>query len=147
MLVEHDSLRIAQAIKDYDEDLDLVCLDPDLPGISINSAPFMVVCRMPDGTYQKVFDAWQLDDRILERLWAADNQRFDTLDSIERINGKVKMDKYHRYLEKKESAHELALAILKSKQSSYRYTNEHGDLVRINETGKPSELNKNRKSF
>lgn len=145
-LVEDDALRIAQAVKDYDEDLDIICLDPSLPGVSINSAPFILVCRMPDGTYQKVFDAWQLDERILERLWAADNQRFDQLATIDRINSGVKMDKEHRYREKMDDNGELAVAILKSQKSSYTFQNEKGDEVKINERG-PVERNKNRKSF
>jgi len=145
-LVEHDALRIAQAIKDYDEDLDVVCLDPYSQEIKVNSAPYMVVCKMPDGTYQKVFDAWQLDDRVLERIWAADCQRFDTLQSIDKINNGIKMTKENRYRDKMEDNNELAVAILRSQKSSFTFKNERGDEVKINERG-PRELNRNRKSI
>lgn len=146
LLVENDALRIAQAIKDYDEDLDLICLDPDGAGIKLNSAPFMVVCKMPNGTYQMVFDAWTLDDRILERLWASDRQRFDQLATIDSINNGIKMDKYNKYREKVENEHEITRSIIASNKSHYNFTNDKGDKVRINESGIPSELNRNRRT-
>lgn len=144
-LVEHDALRVAEAVHAYDEDLYVIGLDPNGP-IKLNSAPYMVVCKMPDGSYQKVLEAWSLDDRVLERIWAADSQRFDTLASIDRINSGVKMDKWHRYRDEQEDNNELAVAILKSQKSSFEFDNKNGDRIKINERA-PVERNKNRKSF
>lgn len=146
-IVESDALRVAQAINDYDEDLEVICLDPDAAGVKLTSAPFMVVQRVADGTYQKVMEAWTLDDRLLERIFNADQNRFNQLAQLEKMEQTIQQKKMARYREQLDQTKELSLAILKSNKSSYRFENEKGDLVRINESGKPSELNNNKKSL
>ena len=46
-LVEADALRVAEAVRDYDENLCIICIDPNTS--DINDAPFIVAQRCPDG--------------------------------------------------------------------------------------------------
>ena len=59
-IVERDALRIAEAIKDYDENLELLCFD----GTDLSKEPFVVACRRQDGTLYPVLRAWELNDLI-----------------------------------------------------------------------------------
>lgn len=146
VLVEQDALRVAKAINDYDPNLEVICLDPNRPGVKVTSSPFMVVQRMPNGTYQKVLEAWELDDRLIERIWAADqhrNNQIQTLEQMERA-GRESADK--RYREALDMSNEIALAVLKSGQSAYSFKNKEGDKVKLSDFEQPV-INDAKKSF
>jgi hypothetical protein len=145
-LVEADALRVAQAIHDYDENLEVICLDPDLPGVKVTSAPFMVVQRMPNGTYQKVLEAWELDDRMIERVYAADQHHTNTFQTLEQMEKAAREGAEKRYRESMDEANELALGVIASRYSSYSFKNKEGDKVKIHEEG-PVTLNDAKKSF
>jgi hypothetical protein len=145
--VQDDALRVAQAVKDYDDNLEVICLDPDDPRIQITSAPFMVIQRMQNGTYQKVLEAWELDDRILQRIWAADQQKNNQLDTIEKWEKAIKDGQDKRYQEQLDEANELSLDILASKASGYSFNNKSGDKVKLHENNPIPTLNDGKKSF
>ena len=144
VLVEKDAMGIAQAIKDYDPDLDLICLDPN--SAAFTSAPFMVVWRSPQGHYEKVLEAWELDRRILERLYVADQHKTDTLATIEQWEERNRKLSQSRYEEKLGDNNQLLEAAITNKKSSFTFDNEQGDRVKINDVG-PVEKNNNKKSF
>jgi hypothetical protein len=86
MIVERDALRIAEAIRDYDENLTVLCVDPNI-AVNISEEPFVVAEKGPDGVLRPVLRCWTLDDTVLQRLYLADNQRvnvFNTLLDMER---------------------------------------------------------------
>lgn len=145
--VESDALRIAQQVHDYDDNLEVIVLDPDRPGIKITSAPFMVVQRMPNGTYQKVLEAWELDERIMERIWLSDQHRNNQLQTLEQMEKAIKEGIDKRYREKMDEANELSIDIIASKASSYTFKNKEGDKVKIHENNPNASRNNDKKSF
>jgi hypothetical protein len=147
LLVEEDALRIAQAVKDYDENLDIICLDPSMPGVKCTSAPFMVIQRVRDGTYQKVFECWELDMRVLERLWAADQHRNNQWQTLQQMELAAKEGMEKRYRERIIEAGELAFDILKSPRSSYTVLNKDGDELTFREDSPVVTRNREKKSF
>ena len=72
MIVERDALRVAEAIRDYDENLVVLCLQ-QAEGLS--DEPFVVAERGPDGVLRPIFRCWQLDDNVLQRIYLADNKK------------------------------------------------------------------------
>jgi hypothetical protein len=145
--VESDTLRIAQAVKDYDENLEVICLDPARPGVKITSAPFMVIQRMPNGTFQKVLEAWELDNRVLERIWLADQHKNNQLQTLEQMEKAIREGQEKRYREALDEANELSLDIIVSKASAYSFKNKEGDKVKIHEDNPNVTLNDAKKSF
>lgn len=145
VLVEKDAYEIAKRIKEYDSDLELICLDPDNPEIKITSAPFMVVWRSPTGIYEKVLEAWELDARILERLWAADQQKTDQLNTIEKWEEHLRKKNQSRYKEEMHENNSIMAAAIRNPTSSYTIK-KGDDLVTINERG-PISVNREKKSF
>src|SRR5688572_28391089 len=91
ILVEKDALRIAEAIKAYDENLELLCLEPDRAE-GVSDDPFVLVEKCTDGQYRKIKSYWQLDDRILPDVEAADCQRHDLIAVINGRNERVKRE-------------------------------------------------------
>jgi hypothetical protein len=145
--VQDDALRVAQAVKQYDDNLEVICLDPDDPRVKITSAPFMVIQRMPNGTYQKVLEAWELDDRVLQRIWAADQQKNNQLDTLEKWEKAIKDGQEKRYREQLDEANELSLDVLASRASSYSFKNKSDDKIKLHENNPIPTLNDGKKSF
>lgn len=81
MMVERDALRIAEAIRDYDENLVVLCLDPNTVS-GISDEPFVVAERGADGVLRPILRAWQLDENVLQRIYLADNHKFNTYQSL-----------------------------------------------------------------
>lgn len=145
VLVERDAYEIAKRIKEYDPDLELICLDPSDPNVKVTSSPFMVVWRNPHGVYEKVLEAWELDARILERLWAADQQKTDQLHTLEQWENQLRKKNESRYREEMDANHELLEAAVRNTKSSFSF-HKDGDLVKINDVG-PVTRNNMKKSF
>ena len=145
-MVEADALRVAQAIKDYDPNLEVIVLDPDAPHVKVTSAPFLIVQRMPNGTYQHVLEAWELDDRVIERIWAADQHKNSQWQTLEQMEKAAKEGAAKRYRERLDEANELSIDILASRQSGYSFKNKEGDKIKLHEVGKPT-VNDAKKSF
>lgn len=145
VLVERDAFEIAKRIKEYDSDLELICLDPADPNVKVTSAPFMVVWRNPSGIYEKVLEAWQLDARILERLWSADQQKTDQLHTLEQWEAQLRKKNESRYREEMDNNGEMLAAAMKNPKSSFTF-HKDDDLVKINDVG-PVTRNREKKSF
>lgn len=143
-VIERDALHIAERINEYDEKLTLMCLDPDKAGI--NDAPFLVLEQLPNGTQTVAFEAWELDDRLLERIYNADQRRFDALITIEKMQNAVRKDNERRYKEVQEERKDIMLAAVVNKKSSFTVLNKEGDKVKINDEG-PRTVNDAKKSF
>jgi hypothetical protein len=131
-LVERDALKIAEALKRYDENLEILCIDPSA-GPNINEAPFLICERCSDGQLRRVFEAWQLDDRILQRVYSADQRRFDTLEQINRTNAEVERANLRRYQEQREESKDLVAHIAASRKSDYSFKDRNGEHVTIRE--------------
>ena len=136
-IVERDALHIAEKIKEYDENLEILCLDPDRMD-NINEAPFVICCRRPDGTLYRIFEAWKLDDTVVERVACADNHRFSLNDRYESLKAMEEKLKQDRYKDKMLENADIVAAAVRNRTSSFKFRNDEGDLVTIHED-KPSE--------
>ena len=145
-IVETDALRIAEKIHQYDRNLNLICLSPD--ELSLTSAPFMVVCRKPDGSYYKVLESWTLDDRIIERLYASDQRKSNVMDTILNMEERQRKLAQDRYQERIGDGLDMGIAALKSEKSTFSFKNEEGDHVEMRDSS-PLQVvkNRNKKSF
>lgn len=126
-LVEADALRIAEAVRDYDENLCIICVDPNTS--DINDAPFIVAQRCPDGVLRRVFECWELNDTVLQRIEAADTTRHDIQAYIEYKNAEARKESRMKYQEKRLELIDIGVSMIKNKKSSFSYkdpnTNEH----------------------
>jgi len=135
-IVERDALHIAERIKEYDEDLEIMCVDPDLS--DINDAPFVICWRRPNGTLVKVFEAWQLDNTILERVALADQYRYDAFDRVTTLEEAAKKLKEDRYRDMQLENQEVVAAAVKNLKSSFSFKNKEGDKVTIHDDKPPT---------
>jgi len=134
-VVEKDALRIAEAVQKINPNLKVVCLDPAKAGI--NEAPFMVVELCVDGVWRPVFSAWQLDQRILDRIHMAD--RFagnEALALVEETEALYYKREGQRFKEEQDQRIDLVASIVRSRKSSFTFKNEEGVWVTINEHGR-----------
>lgn len=86
-LVESDVLRVAQAVQDYDSNLVVQVLErPE----RLDQAPYRLVEKGKDGQWRIVFDIWELDDRILHRIYAIDTYKQDVLGNLDKNNQAIR---------------------------------------------------------
>lgn len=136
-IVERDALRVAEAIKEYDPDLEILCLDPDEAGV--NDAPFIICHRDSNGILKRVFEAWELDDRVLDRIRLSDGQRNNVIQTLENMEAKIQKDRDDRYKDIMGSKKDLVSHIGATRQSVYTFRDDTtGELVRIYDD-RPSE--------
>lgn len=115
--VERDTLRIAEKIQEYDPNLRLkYCAQPE----SLSDAPYKLVEICKDGIERVVFDIWELDDRVIEKLYAADTRYQDINAMLDSANEKAKKDENRRYKELQDEANEIAHSIFKSDKDTYK---------------------------
>lgn len=123
VLVEEDVLRVVDKIREIDPNL-RIKYNPD-PEAGITEAPYRIteICR--DGIERIVFDVWELDDRIIQRIHQADVLKFDIAGQIDRNNALARRNKQKRFEEVKAEAKEIAGAIAKSPKDSYIVRDEY----------------------
>lgn len=143
-LVERDALMIAEKVRDYDSDLQIICIDPSRA--SFTDAPFIVVRDKGNGIFEKVLEAWALDDKILERIWASDCSKNDVLTTLANMEMAKKREAAAISYEKSGHNMELGAAIIATPKSSFTYKDEKGDLVKIHES-EPVTRNAQKKSY
>lgn len=114
-LVQRDALRVAEAIKDYDPNLEILCLDP-ARAESITDEPFIVAERCADGKLRPVLRAMELNDLVLQRVIAADKC---TLGTLEEMENRIKAGIQSRYQDVKEETADVVQHILQDRRSSY----------------------------
>lgn len=131
--VERDVARIAEKIQEYDSNLRLQYVDPAVS--EIHDAPYCLVEICRDGMRRIVFYIWELDDRVLERLYAADTRRHDVLAQVDNKNEQVRRDLVRRYQDRMEQAADMARHVLASHKSKYTIRDEEqgGRLIEIKE--------------
>jgi hypothetical protein len=147
-IVERDALRIVEKIQEYDERLSVICLDTEgsnAPGV--NDAPFLVIRENDNGVYERVLEAWSLDDKIIERIWASDNQKNDILAKLVEMENAKKKEADDKAAEENGAAREMLVAAVKNPKSSFTFRDkETDDLVKIHDDTGVSR-NKGAKTF
>lgn len=132
--VEGDALRIAEKVQEFDSRLRVQYLEE---AAKINEPPFRVVERCRDGVDRVVITAWKLDDRIIERLYAADTERHGDLilKKMDANNAKLRADAKQRYKESVQEAGAMAAAVLASAKDTYKLHRPDGKLIKITPQG------------
>lgn len=121
--VERDVLNIAEKLKEYDENLRLQYLDPSNPEAQVGDPPWRIVEMCRDGLPRVVMTAWELDERILERIYAADTSRRDLLAVIDGHNQRLHAERVRRYEEEKAQDIDIIESYLKSPKGRWSFEN------------------------
>lgn len=121
MLVESDALRVAEALKAYDPNLEVICVDPDKA--EVNEAPFLI-CEYVNGAFRRIFETWVLDNRVLDRIKLSDTQSNNILLNIDKTNEVNYQRKQQRFKDILNDKNDLVLHIVKDKKSRYSYKDE-----------------------
>jgi hypothetical protein len=129
--VEHDALNIAERVHEYDPRFKIKFCDPDKS--EWNDAPYMLVEVCNDGIERKCFDIWELDERVLERLWLGDNAKHDILGRIDEANAKAKKEEQRRWQEKRDESKDIVAHYLKSMKTRYSFPRADGAIVTIDD--------------
>ena len=117
VLVEEDTLDVIRRIMEYDENLRVKYLRPD--SSDITDAPYAIFEVCPDGIERLVFTVWELDQRVLERLYLADTQKHDIIARIEGANQRARADQQRRFRESMEEAADIAAHVIRSPKTEY----------------------------
>jgi len=131
VVVERDVLAIVEWIRNYDPDLDVVYLDPNRFDLSVDDPPYKVIERCPDGLTRVVFSCWTLDERVKERIIAADTWITDVQGRLEANNQGVRDSQQEAFKDSMAEAHDQVVHLLKNPKTSYTLTNSDGELVTI----------------
>lgn len=128
MIVEKRMHDIVEKIKDYDDRLEVLCVDPNTCAFA--EAPF-IIAEVTGNQIFKIFECWELNESVLERIYLADTKRVDVLLNMDKSNERVRLDQERRYQEKRDASRDLVSAIAKGMEtkSSFSYRRETGEKV------------------
>ena len=82
---------------------------------------------------RKVFDVWELDERVMERLYAADNQKANVLDALDNHNTKIRAANQRRFYERKNEDLDIIVSSLKSTKGRWTFKNRDNELVQLDD--------------
>lgn len=121
VLVEEDVLGIVSKIRARWPTLVVQFCDPNRA--DFQDAPFRILEECPDGLRRPVMDVWQLDDRVIERLYAADTHKHNVLADLDAANLKATQQGHRRFREETAALSEMVAGILRSPKDTYTATN------------------------
>lgn len=136
--VERDVLRIAERISEYDDNLYLQYADPARS--NLYDAPYRLVERCKDGIDRVVFVIWELNEAVLERIYAADTSKHNILESIERKNLLAKQAQIRRYQDKMDMAADIVRHIVESPKTRYSFPNHDETAIVTVDEQRPVEV-------
>lgn len=129
-LVEEDALRIAEAIKEYDPDLEILCLKPE--EADPFDPPFIICHKQSNGVLRPIFKAWELDARVLDRIRLSDGQVGNVIATMEKMEANIKKNNDYRYRDILDSKKDLVSHIAANRKSLYTFRDDTtGELVTI----------------
>ena len=115
--VESDVLSVVRRVREYDSNLRVQYLNDANCGV--NEPPYRVVEVCSDGVVRPLFSIWTLDERVLQRIYAADTRKWDVLGRLDRTNDKVRASDNRRYRDRLEEAHEITSTVLRSPKDTF----------------------------
>lgn len=129
MTLSKDEEYIAQIIEDYEPTLELQHIPPEslFPG----QRPYRIICKPGTSPDYVVMYSDTCDQRLLERLFKADNTRTNVLTDLEAHEMATKLMSYKRWMEENESAADQMAHAMASPLNTYKYHNSEGDLVTL----------------
>jgi len=119
--VERDVLRIVEKVREYDSALRVKFL---AEASSLGDAPYCITEICKDGVERVVMFIWDLDDTVIERLYAADTQQFNVLGDLDAKNLQALANQNRRFREEQDQALDISKHILKSPKGTYSFTDE-----------------------
>lgn len=128
--IERDVLNIIEQIQHYDPNLKVQYLEQ---AANLGDAPWRVVERCRDGQWRTVFYVWHMDQRVLDRLLAADTGRLDVLGRLEATNQNARRAEQQRYEDKKLEEQDIVKHILASPKHKYSF-NQDGRWIQIDDS-------------
>jgi hypothetical protein len=131
VVVEQDVLGIVEWIRDYDERLDILCLDPSDLNCSPSDPPYIIVEHCSDGQIRIIMRCWTLDERVKTAIIAADTQRTDVLAAMDKQNQRAREAQERQFQDSLVEAHDLALHIFRNPKTTYRFRNIDGELLTL----------------
>lgn len=134
MLVEKDLYELVQRIKAYDENLEVMYLDPSRSLGEFSDAPWIIAERCKDGQLRTVFSVWDMNESVLERIWNADNQKFHVQAKMEQHNANVRAEVARRYQEQRDEAMDIVEHILRNPRIRYSFPSTTGETVTLDDT-------------
>jgi hypothetical protein len=120
ILVEEDMYNVVEKLRNYDPNLRVKFLNNTARG-NIGDAPYAIFELCPDGIERLVFTVWELDDRVLERLYSADNARTNVLNNIESNNRLVETAQARRYTERNLEIKDIVKSVFSSPKGTYSF--------------------------
>lgn len=133
--IEEDTLRIIEKIHDYDDNLVVKYLDPGQANFT--DAPYAIFEKCKDGMERLVFSVWKLDDRVIERIYAADNQRHNIVAAIENNNAAMKDLQNRRFEDKIAESHDVMASVLNSPKGTYSFPVGNDKIIKVDDSGPP----------
>lgn len=130
-VMEEDLYGIVERVRNYDPSLRIKYLACN--GV-VSDAPYAIFELCPDGIERKVFDIWELDERVMERLYAADNRKHNILANIDANNNKVRAEQQRNFYERQLADADLIETMLKSNKGRWTFKNDKGALVQIDDS-------------
>lgn len=120
--MEEDAYGIVRRIMEYDPNLRVQYLDPERAS-DITDAPYRILEMCPDGIPRVVFTVWELDERVVERLFRADSQKGNILHGLDGSNLLAKQGRERRYNDEEDALKEMVADVLASPKDTYKATN------------------------
>lgn len=118
--ISQKQIRIHEILKDYDPSLQLQWIPPDKR--SEQDIAFRVVCFPLGRPPYLVCTAEDADERLLVKVFEADQQGSPNKPNyIENYNNALELMRAKEREEQRQEDHELAMAIIRNKKSSYRH--------------------------
>jgi len=124
-----DVFRIVEKIREYDPNLDVAYLDPDKG--SIADAPYVIFEWCRDGVPRVIFSVWELNDRVMERVYAADTTKFDVEGAIDKANARTRKELEEKSKESFGVAKDIVQHIVASPKGTYSFPSTTGDVVTL----------------
>lgn len=126
--IERDLLNIVQKVQEFDPNLRIQYLDPNRtsePG----DAPYRIVETCRDGVDRLVFSVWELDDRVIERLYAADMLNPDFIKNLDATNLMARLNSQRRFREEMDEAKDIVEHVVSSTKGRYSIPSADGEGV------------------
>lgn len=137
--VERDVLNIAEKVYEYDSNLKIKACNPSLA--DFDSAPYILVEKCKDGVERIVFNIWDLNETVLERLYASDTQKNNILVDLDGNNLIVREQQNQRFKEAIGESHDVLTSMLKSNKHKWTYKDSvTGNLVTFDDREKVTKV-------
>lgn len=129
--IERDVLGIIERIHAYDPNIKVQYLDY---AANLNQAPWRIVELCRDNSWRTIFYCWTLDERVIQRLRAADTTVTDVQRNLESNNERVRREHLRRYRDRLDEGHDIVKHIAASPKGRYSFKNPNtGDTVLIDD--------------